>query len=678
LLNRLPYNYPILAVKGFDLAQTVCSAFAFSAVLALWLLPACAQQNPLVPHSMYEPPMAAAAATLVASSKGVPADLLTTGEKTQWRQTARYDEAVRIMRRLAALSPEVKVIRFGTTSQGRPMYAMIVSSEKAFTPASAAKTNKAIILIQSGIHSGEIEGKDTALMLVRDMVITKTRAAWLKNATFLVIPVFNVDGHENRSPFNRANQNGPDITGTRAQAQELNLNRDYVKAATPEMRGFLALYHAWMPDFMFDNHVTDGADYQYDVTWDMAHHGDMGEPTRTWVNDRFIPEINKRMEASGHLVSPYGALRGGGNGEAGQFRPAGAAGAQGASGQSGDGRPGNAGQRGGGRVSGGKREFFVEVFSPRYSHEYTAALNRPCLLVETHSLKDPRTRAWSNYDIMVHSIDIVTEDPQALRTAIRKADARYAAQAGDRNAPPVFLAGKTSEAGHPLMYHSLKTATFPSEITGVPVVRYTSEKDDFETIQHDGIDTTAEAQEPLGFLIPLQWKEIADELKLHGVQMATIPKELDQEFETWRFTDVKYVNSGEAGQLMDYTLNPVKEKIDVPAGSWWVPLHQQRARLILALLHPAAPDALIRLGFAASVFQSMGRIGANPYLSVPIATKVAEEHPELMQEFEAKVKSDPAFAGDPQARITWWSQRSNYQPSAVNRYPVLQVWEKTW
>jgi hypothetical protein len=656
-----------------------------STVLALSLLSASAQQNPLIPHSMYEPPMAAAAATLATSSANVPADLLTTGEKTQWHQTARYDEAVRIMRRMAVLSPEVKVIQFGTTSEGRAMYAMIVSSDKAFTPGGAAKTDKAVILIQSGIHSGEIMGKDTALMLVRDMVITKTRATWLKNAIFLVIPVFNVDGHEDRSPFNRANQNGPEVTGTRAQAQGLNLNRDYIKAATPEMRGWLALYHAWMPDFMFDNHVTDGADYQYDVTWDMAHHEDIGEPTRSWVNDRFIPQLNKRMETSGHRVSPYGTLRGGGNGEGGQFRPpaeTGQAGAAGQNGQYGGGRRGIGGQGGlradAGAPRSGKREFFVEVFSPRYSHLYTAALNRPCLLVETHSLKDPKTRAWADYDIMVNSINIVTEDPQSLRTAIRKADAKYAAQAGERNAPPIYLAGKTSAGGHPLTYHSLKTATFQSEITGTPVIRYTAEKDDFETIEHDGIDTTAEAQEPLGFIVPIQWKEIADELKLHGVHMELIPKRLDQEFETWRFSDVKYITSGEAGQLMDYTLNPVKEKIEVPAGSWWVPLHQQRARLIMALLHPAAPDALIRYGFAASVFQSMGRIGANPYLSVPIATKVAEEHPELLQEFKAKVESDPAFAADPQARINWWTSRSNYQPSAVNRYPVLQVWEKNW
>jgi hypothetical protein len=609
---------------------------------ATFIPDAIAQQSALQPHSMYEPPAAKATASLAASSANVPADLLTTGEKTDWQQTGVYAEAVALMRKLQQMSPQVKMVQFGTTSEGRALYALILSSDRAFTPAAAAKTDKAVILIQSGIHSGEIEGKDTALMLARDMVITKRphQAAWLRQAIFIIVPVFNVDGHESRSLFNRPNQNGPEITGTRPQAQLLNLNRDYVKAATPEMQAWLKLYHAWMPDFMFDNHVTDGADYQYDVTWDMAHHGDMGESTRDWVNDRFIPELNKRMEADGHLVSPYGALR---------------------------------------TMPDGSRQFFVEVFSPRYSHLYTAALNRPCLLVETHSLKDPRTRAWSNYDIMVHSIDIVTEDPQALRKAVRAADAKYAAMAGDRNAPPIYLAGTTSASSHPLLYHSLKSAPFQSEITGTMVPHYTAEKDDFETLIHDGVDTTAEAQEPLGFLIPVQWKEFADELALHGVQMERTTKPLDQQFDTWRFTDVKYAPAAsEGGMMTDYTLHPVRERIAVPAGSYWVPMHQQRARLIMALLHPAAPDALIRWGFAASIFQTMGRVGAGPYLTVPIANKVAEEHPEIMQEFQAKLKVDPGFAADPQARLDWWMSRSNYQPSAANQYPVLEVWEKSW
>lgn len=601
-----------------------------------------AQKEALWPHSEYEPPAGKRAASLATSKEGVPNELLTTGEKTEWRETARYSEAVSLARKMERASPFVKVVKFGTTPEGRAMEAIIVSAGRAFTPAAAARTNKVIVFIQSGIHSGEIEGKDTSLMLIRDMVITKrtNQAAWLKKAIFLVIPVFNIDGHESVSPFNRPNQNGPKIAGLRANAQQLNLNRDYIKAATPEMRAWLKLYNTWMPDFMFDNHVTDGADYQYDVTWGMAHNQDMGEPVRDWVNHRYLPELNRRMATDGHLLSPYGSLR---------------------------------------ERTNGKREFFAEVFSPRYSHLYSAVHNRPALLVETHSLKEAKTRAWANYDIMKHSIDIVLEDPQALRSAVRAADAKYAAMAGDRKAPPVYLGGKTSNSSHAFIYHSLKSAPFRSEITGAMVNRFTAEKDDVDTVIHDGIDTTAEAKIPLGYLIPVAWKELAGELALHGVEMERTTKPLNQEFDTYRFSDVKFASAAfEGGLMADYKIKPVRERIAVPAGSFWVPLHQPRARLIMALLHPAAPDALVRWGFCNSIFQPMGRIGAAEYLAEPIARRMAVEQPALLAEFQKKLKSDAAFAADPQARLQWWISQSSYQSPASNRYPVLEVWEKNW
>ena len=143
------------------------------------------------------------------------------------------------------------------------MIAIVVSKDRAFTPEAAAKTGKVIMLIQSGIHAGEIEGKDTALMLIRDMTVSKKFAAWLDHMIFVIIPVFNVDGHEDVSPYHRPSQNGPQITGQRNTAQRVNLNRDYIKGDTPEMRAWLRVFNSWMPDFHIDNHVTDGADFQY-------------------------------------------------------------------------------------------------------------------------------------------------------------------------------------------------------------------------------------------------------------------------------------------------------------------------------------------------------------------------------------------------------------------------------
>ena len=197
------------------------------------------------------------------------------------------------------------------------------------------------------------------------------------------------------------------------------------------------------------------------------------------------------MAADGHLVSPYGALR------------------KGAS---------------------GNREFFMEVFSPRYSHLYTAAQNRPCLLVESHSLKTAKTRAWAHYDIMRASINTILKDPEALRKAVRDADKGVMAQAGDPKAPAVYLGGAVDpDQSRPLEYHSLKTAEVQSEITGTAVNRFSSEKDDFTTVIHDQIKVTTEATMPLGYLIPAAWKSLADELALHGVEMEKTTKPIEQE-----------------------------------------------------------------------------------------------------------------------------------------------------
>ena len=605
------------------------------ALLSLILPLAAFAQDPIAPHSAYEPAAAKAAASLAASTKASPPDLLTTGEKSDWNETAPYAEAVDISRRLEKASRFVKVLDIGTTPEGRTMIALIVSKDRAFTPDAAAKTNKAVIFIQSGIHAGEIEGKDTVLMLVRDMVVGKKFASWLDHAIFVIIPVFNVDGHEYFSPYHRPSQNGPKSAGLRANAQHLNLNRDYIKADTPEMRAWLKLFHAWNPDFHIDNHVTDGADFQYDVTWDMARNQDIAEPAGAWVREKFVPELDRRMDADGHIVAPYGALRN----------------------------------------AGGRREFFMEVFSPRYSHLYSAVLNRPSLLVETHSLKAAKTRAWAHYDINRHAIEVILQDPEGLRKAVREADRAMAARAGDRDAPPVYLAGRTSAESRPLVYHSLKNGPFKSEVTGAQVNRYLAEKDDIETVIHDRIDTTLAAQLPLGYLVPAALTDVVDLLKLHGVEMERTTKSREEEFETYRFSNIKFATSSNEGHVaVNFDAKPVKERIAFPVGTWWVPLKQRRARLIFNMLEPQAPDSLARWGLMNTVFETGFGGGVGEYLSEPIARRMMADHPDLRKQFEAKLATDPQFAADPRARLQWWFQQSKYEPGDSGRYPIARVW----
>ena len=405
------------------------------------------------------------------------------------------------------------------------------------------------------------------------------------------------------------------------------------------MRAWLRLFTAWQPDFLFDNHVTDGADYQYDLTYDIAHHDDIAAPARAWVNETLLPRLNTAMEHDGHKISPYGEL---------ETNP-----------------------------DTKRREFYIEVFSPRYSHIYAATHNRPNLLVETHSLKSGKTRAWANYDVMVNTIDQIAgsaKQAQTLRKAVRDADAADMALAGNRSSS-LYLHGKPAMAAHPLTYYSLRSEQVPSPITGKPVTRFTAEKEDLKTVIHDGIDTTLAAPVPTGFLIPSTFTGVADLLRLHGLRVDTLTAPREGTFDTWRFTDVKsqpFPNEGRA--MVDFSIVPVHEAMTFPAGSFYVPLAQPGTRLIMALLYPSAPDSLAHWGFFNAIFEPVGQFSAGEYLSVPIAERQAAENPSQWADFQAKLASDAAFATDPAARLTWWLTRTPYHPASSNRYPVAEVW----
>src|SRR5437868_7422912 len=188
-------------------------------------------------------------------------DWATPAEKSDYRTTPRYDETMAYIRRVAAAAPkQVKIETFGVTPEGRDLVDVMVSRDGLFDPSALHKASRPVVLIQNAIHAGEMDGKDSCLALLRDMVITKSRARLLDRAVVVILPIYNADGHERVSPYNRINQNGPEEMGWRTQSQNLNLNRDYLKADAPETRAFLKLWNRLLPDYFVDDHVTDGAD----------------------------------------------------------------------------------------------------------------------------------------------------------------------------------------------------------------------------------------------------------------------------------------------------------------------------------------------------------------------------------------------------------------------------------
>ncbi len=597
------------------------------AAIALLIAASVLAQAP--PRSGYEPPAAARAESLEQSTRAAPEALLTVAEKTQFRETGRYDESLELARRLERSSPLVRLVTLGRTPQGRDLVMLILSKDRAFTPEAAARTGKPVILIQNGIHAGEIAGKDATAMLLRDVVVSRRYASWLDHVIVLAIPVFNADGHERFSPYNRINQNGPAAMGFRATAQRVNLNRDYVKADTPEMRTWLGMYTAWLPDLLIDNHVTDGQDQQYDLTIAMSTEQDIWPSVGLWTKRTFLPALNAAMTNAGHVIAPYAEPL--------------------------DSRDLTKG-------------FSTGVFEPRYSTGYAAAQNRAGLLVETHSLKAYRTRVWAHYDVMRHAIEIVSHDAAALKTAVATADREVANQEGR----PLFLAGEIAGDGEPFTFRGVSSRLVDSPVTGGKVIVYGDAPVEIPTRLFSVVKTTLAPAVPLAYAIPREWTAVIELLRLHGVHTEPLQGSRDAEVEVYRFSDAKWAERPYEGRhRVLFRTETASQTRTLPAGSVLVPANQRTARIALHILEPGAPDSAAHWGFFDTVFEEKEYFSS--YVMEPIAREMLRRDPRLRAEFEQRLKSDPKFAASPAERLRFFYRQSPYADRDKDIYPVLRV-----
>jgi Zinc carboxypeptidase len=604
-------------------------------MFSAWLIPATVlafQFSGLPPHSGYEPPAAAAAKSLAESTAGSPKNLLTHAELTQFRETGRYAETLDLASKLEKASPWIRKVTFGKTPEGRDMILMIVSKDRAFTPARAAKTGKPIVLIQNGIHAGEIAGKDATAMLIRDLAVTKRYASLLDHVIVLSIPVFNVDGHENFSPYHRINQNGPKEMGFRVTAQRLNLNRDYIKADAPEMRAWLAMFDAWMPDFFIDNHVTDGEDHQYDLTVGMETGPTAWPSVAEWSRRDYLPKLFDRMDADGHVMMMYDEPLEHGD-------PA--------------------------------KGIVIPSFSPRYSHSYVAARNRAGLLVETHSLKSYRTRVWAHYDVMLETLRIIAADPAALKQAVRTADEQVSKLGTTHEHVPLAVRVDTKD-GEPFTFKAVASSEVRSPVTGAMYPVYSAAPIDVPTMEFAKLITTISPAAPTAYAIPAAWTPVIDLLQLHGIKIERTPVELSRHVEVTRFTDVQWAGRPFEGRLMlTFHSSVTPEMRTLPAGTVLVPMNQPAARLAMQILEPDAPDSAVRWGFFNTIFER--KEYASSYVLEPMAQQMLEQDPKLKEEYEARLKKDPKFAADPRARQAFFYEHSSWADKALNVYPVLRI-----
>jgi murein tripeptide amidase MpaA len=569
----------------------------------------------------------------------------TPAEKSCYATTPDYAETMAYLRRVEAAAPkQVKIEAFGKSGEGRELTIVIVSRDGVFDPAAIHAAKRPVVLVQNSIHAGETDGKDASLALLRDMVITKAKAALLERAVFVFIPMYNADGHERRSPYNRINQNGPAEIGWRANGTNLNLNRDYLKADAPETRAFMAMFHRWLPDFFVDNHVTDGADYQYDVTFTIDDGPNLPSGTAKWVGDVVMPALEKYVNARGHLASPtYINL-------VNDNDPA--------------------------------QGLGFNEDPPRFSTGYMVLEGRPAMLVEMHMLKDYKTRVTGNYEILAGLLELVNRDADKLialnAAADKEAEAMGAHPLSNVKYP---LALGWSGDTTPFLFRGYKFTRELSAVSGVMWVRYMHEPWNVSLPRQTGFKATAEATLPAAYIIPAQWTHVIDVLAAHQVEMTRTTAAWRGEVETYRCAGMVWQGppfegrhptfNGEAardpGRFGSCVL--VRERMSFPAGSAVVRLNQRLSKVAVQWLEPAAPDSAMQWGFFNPVFEQ--KEYGEAYVLEELAREMMARDPRLRAEFEKKVSSDPAFAGNPNARLEFFYQRSPwYAANRVGLYPV--------
>ncbi|HQY68590.1 MAG TPA: M14 family metallopeptidase [Pyrinomonadaceae bacterium] len=558
----------------------------------------------------------------------------TTAEKTNYAKTSTYDEAVAYSKKLAAASGGLIVYKsYGKSGEGRDMPLLIAASGKAFTPEIASKQGKAVVLIQAGIHAGEIDGKDAGLALLRDIAITKTRLDLLKDVVILFEVIYNVDGHENSNPFMRMNQNGPDEMGFRANASNLNLNRDYMKADAPETRAWLGLWNRWRPDAFVDCHVTDGADFQYNLTYEYAHFQEVNPAVKNWMDEHFDGVVVPNVASEGNLLTHYIEFAGR-------------------------------------EVTSGIATF---IATPRFATGYTPLRNRAGLLIETHVYKPYKSRVRGTYDTLRYFIEEIGKSKASLFAVNKTADDESSAlgRTYDRNAKFPIVLGVTDKATE-IAFKGLDYRIDDSPISGAKRLVYGTIPTDYTIKKFDDGKVVTAVAPPLAYIVPPQYKDVIDVLKLHGIKFTILKKAQTMDVESYKLTEPKWsTNSFENRITLSCKPLPIAETRTYAAGSVVVRLDQDTANVAIHLLEPAGPDSFVYWGFFNSIFEQ--KEYGESYQIEKVAVEMLAKDPKLKAEFETKLK-DEGFAKNPRARLNFFYERSPYYLNQkIGVYPVGRI-----
>ncbi len=572
---------------------------------------------------------------------------ITPTEMSDFVTTPDYGETMEWLKELSSKSPLLHMVSIGTSVEGREIYMIIASTDLDTAPEALKESEKPLLLAQAGIHSGEIDGKDAGMMLLRDIAFGDKKEL-LDQVNFLFIPILSVDAHERSSPFNRPNQRGPQNMGWRTNAQNLNLNRDYAKLDTNEIRAVVQVMNDYDPLLYMDIHVTDGVDYQYDVTFGGLGQQGYSPSISNWLETAYKPYADRDLKANGHLPGPLlFALN--------------------------------------------DRDFsqgnILNMGGPRFSDGYGNLRHMPTILVENHSLKPFKQRVLGTYVLLESTLRLLASEGQKLREiTIEDQTARsskipmrfkvpqmknaigYDTQSDFQISDQIVIPPDT------LLLLGISSKILKSSVTDSDFIEWTGKPETMKVVNYLASEPIDLIVRPKGYWVPASCEEVMERLKLHGIQMEIITEPREVIVEMYRIRDAKF--ESEAHEVVPFeghmqvsgTTHPELRNELFPVGSAYISTDQILGDLAMVLLEPLAKDSFFSWGFFPTIFQRTEYIEA--YVMEPMAERMLEASPELKKEFEQKKAADKIFANDPNAILSWFYAKTKYYDERYLLYPI--------
>lgn len=558
---------------------------------------------------------------------GLGQELKIRYELTDGEETSTYQEVIDFWKQLDKQSDRIKLSEKGLTDSGYPLHLVLISNSKTFDIQRIKQQNKAVILVNNGIHPGEPDGIDASMLLARDIADGKVELP--DDVILAVVPVYNIGGFLKRSPDYRVDQNGPAEFGSRGNAQNLDLNRDYIKMDSKNAKSFVQIFHELDPDVFIDNHVSNGADYQHVMTLLSSQSSKIGGEMGEYMNKIFEPGIYRLMKQKGLDLIPYVNVWGK--------------------------SPDN-----------GWNEYFD---SPRYSSGYGTLWSTFCFVPETHMLKPYKQRVAATYQLMVSFIEFTSENRSEI-IRIRKNTRQKELTASS------FPIGWKHDTVHfqNFLYKGFESGYKKSRVSGIDRLYYDRSKPFEKMIPvYNRYNVEKMVQKPAAYIIPQGWWRVIERLQLNGVQMRQLKEDLTLEVEMYSIKDYKSLSNAYESHHLNYDVEVIKttKHKNFRKGDWYIPMNQKANRFLVETLEPETMDGYLAWNFFDGIFQR--KEGFSPYVFEDIAADYLDAHPEVKQKLEEKKKSDPEFATNAYAQLYFVYENSPWIEPEFMHYPVYRL-----